>query len=257
LSTTPLNLIHPITNQWADFNEPKGYAKPNRSRSHRSNDCKLSSPTRRRPGGGAILATEETSPEFVIIVHKRPDLDSLALHMAETKANSTDVFLPCMAASGALPTARRDGHVGHGGDPFSLLARMALKGRASGHFESTGYCEGVAPRCGSPRAAWISAMATTTCLGFVRRDGRGRIRPGLFEREKKAGTRERVAAVSLYGGRAWRIGGSIPDYPKVHGGFMVSLRLWPRPGHGRGVREPLQRTGSPGRGVARAIRLRG
>ena len=89
----------------------------------------------------------------------------------------------------------------------------------------------------------------------VRRDGRGRIRPGLFEREKKAGTRERVAAVSLYGGRAWRIGRSIPDYPKVHGGFMVSLRLWPRPGHGRGVRAPLQRTGSPGQGVARAIRL--
>jgi hypothetical protein len=91
----------------------------------------------------------------------------------------------------------------------------------------------------------------------VRRDGRGRIRPGLFEREKKAGTRERVAAVSLYGGRAWRIGRSIPDYSEVHGGFMVSLRLWPKPGHGRGVREPLQRTGSPGRGVARAIRFEG
>ncbi|XP_008660795.1 uncharacterized protein [Zea mays] len=56
----------------------------------------------------------------------------------------------------------------------------------------------------------------------VRRDGRGRIRPGLFEREKKAGTRERVAAVSLYGGRAWRIGRSIPDYSEVHGGFMNS-----------------------------------
>jgi hypothetical protein len=142
LSATPLNPIHPITNQWADFNEPKGYAKPNHSRSHRSNGCKLSSPTRRRPGGGAILATEETSPEFVIIVHKRPDLDSLALHMAETKANSTEVFLLCVAASGALPTARRGGQVGHGGDPFSLLARMALKGRASGHFELVGYCEG-------------------------------------------------------------------------------------------------------------------
>jgi hypothetical protein len=37
---------------------------------------------------------------------------------------------------------------------------------------------------------------------------------------------------------------------------VLSLRLWPRPGHGRGVRAPLQRTGSPGRGVARAIRLR-
>jgi hypothetical protein len=71
-------------------------------------------------------------------VHKRADLDSLALHMAETKANSTEVFLPCMAASGALPTARRGRHVGHGGDPFSLLARMALKGRASGTLSRQG-----------------------------------------------------------------------------------------------------------------------
>ena len=45
----------------------------------------------------------------------------------------------------------------------------------------------------------------------------------MFEREKKVGTRERVAVVSLYGGRAWRIDRSILDYPEVHGGFMVSL----------------------------------
>jgi hypothetical protein len=49
-------------------------------------------------------ATEETSPEFVILAHKHSDFDSLVLLIIETKANSTEVFLPCMAASGALPT---------------------------------------------------------------------------------------------------------------------------------------------------------
>jgi hypothetical protein len=121
---------------------------------------------------------------------------------------------------------------------------------------------GTLSRQGIARESRATVWESTGGMDFghgdgVRRDGRGRIRSCLFEREKRAGTRERVAAVSLYGGRAWRIGRSIPDYPEVHGGFMVSLRLWPRPGHGRGVRELLQRTGSPDRGVARAIRFEG
>jgi hypothetical protein len=58
------------------------------------------------PADGATPATEETSLEFIIFAHKCPDLDSLALLIVETKANSTEVFLPCMAASGALPTAQ-------------------------------------------------------------------------------------------------------------------------------------------------------
>jgi hypothetical protein len=185
----------------------------------------------------------------------RVDEESEAHHgtnRGETKANSTEVFLPCMEASGALPTARRGGHVGHGG--AHSLSRLEWRSRE--------VRLGTLSRQGIARKSRATVWESTGGMDFghgdgVRRDGRGRIRPGLFELEKKAGTREMVAAVSLYGGRAWRISRIIPDYPEVHGGFMVSLRLWPRPGHGCGVQELLQRTGSPDRGLRERSGLRG